>query len=127
MNNDEREIRELVKTWLDASEKGDLDTVLSLMDDNVIFLVPGREPFGKQEFAATSKKMGSIKMQGTSDVQEVQVVNDWAWIRSSLRVRATTPDGKEVVRSGSTLSILRKNEAGRWVLLRDANLLAPEE
>jgi uncharacterized protein (TIGR02246 family) len=125
--NDEQEIRELVKNWLAASKNGDLETVLSLMHDDVLFLVPGKEPFGKEEFAATSRQMANVRMEGTSDIKEIEIVQDWAWTRTSLRVRATLPDGKTVVRSGSTLTILRRNSNGKWLVLRDANLLAPEQ
>ena len=45
MEKDEQAIRDLVYTWLTASETGDLTTVLSLMSDDVIFMVPGQEPF----------------------------------------------------------------------------------
>jgi ketosteroid isomerase-like protein len=41
MGSDEDLIRELVKKWLAASEAGDVETVLSLMADDVVFLVPG--------------------------------------------------------------------------------------
>jgi len=125
--NDEQDIRDLVKTWLAASENGDLQTVLSLMDDDVLFLVPGNEPFGKEEFAAASKQMANVRMKGTSEIKEIEIVQDWAWMRSSLKVRATMPDGKTVVRSGSTLTILRRSVDGQWLVLRDANLLAPEQ
>jgi len=125
--NDEQDIRDLVKTWLSASENGDLQTVLSLMDDDVLFLVPGNEPFGKEEFAAASKQMANVRMKGTSEIKEIEIVQDWAWMRSSLKVRATMPDGKTVVRSGSTLTILRRSVDGQWLVLRDANLLAPEQ
>jgi len=47
MSPDERAIRDLVDTWMTASREGDTATVLSLMSDDVIFMVPGREPFGK--------------------------------------------------------------------------------
>ena len=47
MTDDEQAIRELVATWMAASKAGDLDTVLSLMADDVIFMATGREPFGK--------------------------------------------------------------------------------
>jgi uncharacterized protein (TIGR02246 family) len=50
MTEEERAIRELVATWMRASASGDVDTVLSLMADDVIFMVPGREPFGKDAF-----------------------------------------------------------------------------
>jgi len=125
--NDEQDIRDLVKTWVAASENGDLQTVLSLMDDDVLFLVPGKEPFGKEEFAAASKQMANVRMKGTSEIKEIEIVQDWAWMRSSLKVRATMPDGKTVVRSGSTLTILRRSVDGQWLVLRDANLLAPEQ
>jgi hypothetical protein len=46
MTDDQRAIRELVDTWLAASKAGDLATVLSLIKDDAIFMVPGRKPFG---------------------------------------------------------------------------------
>ena len=51
MTDDERAIRELVASWMEASKTGDVAKVLSLMADDVIFTVPGREPFGKDAFA----------------------------------------------------------------------------
>ena len=42
MGNDEQEIRQLVATWMAATKAGDIDTVLSLMSDDVVFLVTGR-------------------------------------------------------------------------------------
>ena len=67
MSDDECAIRDLIATWLAASQDGNLDRVLSLMSDE------------------------------------------------TMR------------RSGYTLSILRKEQSGRWVLLRDANLLTKED
>jgi uncharacterized protein (TIGR02246 family) len=40
-DDDEQAIRELVSTWMKASEVGDINTVLSLMADDVIFMVAG--------------------------------------------------------------------------------------
>jgi len=44
MTEDERTIRDLVATWMAASQAGDLAAVLRLMADDVVFMVPGREP-----------------------------------------------------------------------------------
>jgi uncharacterized protein (TIGR02246 family) len=52
-----------------ASKTGDLDTMLSLMADDVIFMVPGREPFGRDEFAAASRGMTDVRIEGISDIQ----------------------------------------------------------
>ncbi len=55
MQSDEQEIRQLVSTWMAASKAGDVETVLSLMADDVIFLMPGQEVMGKADFAAAAR------------------------------------------------------------------------
>ena len=123
MSDDEQAIRDLIDEWMAASKAGDLDTVLGLMTDDVVFMVPGREPFGKAEFAAGSKAMAGVKIDGTPNIQEVMVLGDWAWMRNHLRISVTPPGGATMVSSGYILTILRKNADGRWQIARDANLL----
>jgi uncharacterized protein (TIGR02246 family) len=122
MTDDERAIRELVATWMKASREGDLDTVLGLMADDVVFMVPGREPFGKAEFAARSRGMGGTQMDGKADIRELAVLGEWAYLRNHLEVTMTPPGGATVRRAGYTLTVLRKQN-GKWLLARDANLL----
>ena len=124
MTDDERAIRDLVASWMAASQAGDLQTVLGLMTDDVVFMVPGREPFGKEVFAAGAQGMKDVRMQGASDIRELEVLGDWAYLRNHLTVTMTPPGGKPVRRAGYTLTILRKQPDGRWLLARDANLLA---
>jgi uncharacterized protein (TIGR02246 family) len=121
--DDETAIRKLVDTWLAATTAGDIATVLSLMTDDVVFMAPGREPFGKEAFAAASDAMKNVRMEGKSHIRELRVLGDWAYLRNYLEI-TITPEGRESVsRSGYTLTILRK-ESGQWRLARDANLLA---
>jgi uncharacterized protein (TIGR02246 family) len=124
MNRDEQEIRDLVATWLAASKAGDLATVLNLMAGDVVFMVPGQEPFGKEEFAV--RNMKGVLIESTSEIQEIEVLGEWAWLRNRLTVTIAPPGGKPAVHSGYTLTILRKSSDGKWVLARDANLLMPE-
>jgi uncharacterized protein (TIGR02246 family) len=124
MTEDEQAIRELVSTWMKASEAGDANTVLSLMADDVIFMVPGREPFGKEEFRAASERMKNARLAGTSDIREIKVLGDWAYIRNHIEITVMPPDGTPMQRRGYTLSILWKQSDGKWVLWRDANLVA---
>ena len=122
MTDDERAIRDLVATWMAASQSGDTAKVLSLMADDVIFQVPGREPFGKAAFAAMSQGMKGVRMEGSSDIRELRVLGDWAYLRNHITVAMTPPGGRPMRRAGFTLTILRKDN-GRWLLARDANLL----
>ena len=124
MSDDERAIRQVVETWMSASRSGDIDTVLGLMADDVIFMAPGREPFGKEAFATAAKGMSGMKMDGTSDIVELQVLGDWAYIRNRIEITMTPPDGGPMHRSGYTLTLLRKETDGRWRLVRDANLVS---
>ena len=123
MSEDERAIREVVATWMKASRAGDLETVLRLMTDDVVFMVPGREPFGKEVFAASSQAMQGARVEGTSDIRELEVLGDWAYLRNFLEVTVTPSGGNPVKRTGYTLTLLRKQADGRWLLARDANLL----
>jgi uncharacterized protein (TIGR02246 family) len=127
MSNDERAIRDLIATWMSASQAGDTDTVLSLMTDDVVFMVPGQEPFGKAAFAAASQDMKGMHMEGKSEIRELEVLGDWAYLRGHLQVAMTTPAGTIVRRAGYTLTILRKEPDGKWRLARDANLLTVQE
>jgi uncharacterized protein (TIGR02246 family) len=122
-SDDEAAIRKLVDTWLAATMAGDIATVLRLMTHDVIFMVPGREPFGKQEFAAASSAMQTMRMEGKSEIRELRVLGDWAYIRNHIEMTITPEGGAPVTRSGYTLTILRK-ESGQWRLARDANLVA---
>ncbi|MEA2975912.1 MAG: hypothetical protein QOF19_1432 [Alphaproteobacteria bacterium] len=123
MSTDERAIRDLVATWMTASAAGDTQTVLSLMADDVVFMVPGREPFGKEAFAAMSEGMKGVRMEGTSDIREIEVLGDWAYLRNYITVTLTPAGDAPVRHAGYTLSILRKQPDGRWLLARDANLV----
>jgi uncharacterized protein (TIGR02246 family) len=127
MTEDERAIRDLLTTWFDATKRGDTQTILHLMTDDVVFMVPGREPFGKEAFASTSNNMQGARIDGTSDIRELRVLGDWAYMRTRLRVTMTPAEGAPVTRAGHTLTILRKGTDGRWRLARDANLLTVEK
>ncbi|MGX5800679.1 YybH family protein [Bradyrhizobium sp. Arg314] len=126
MTEDEIAIRQVVETWMAASRKGDLETVLGLMTDDVVFMVPGKEPFGKEAFAAASRGMGETKIDGVSEIVELKLLGDWAYIRNRIDMTATPPGGEPARRSGYTLTLLRKEGDGRWRLARDANLLATQ-
>jgi len=128
MQNDEQEIRQLVSTWMAATQAADVETILSLIADDAVFLVPGRPIMRKADFAAASQaQSGSAapRFDATSEIQEIKILGDWAFMWTRLTVVVTPPGGEQrVTRAGHTLSILRK-QGGKWRLARDANMLAP--
>jgi uncharacterized protein (TIGR02246 family) len=128
MPSDEQEIRRLVADWMEATKQGDVQTVLGLMTDDVVFLVPGQEPMRKPAFEASFKKLAAPsgaapRIDGVSEIQEIKVLGDWAFMWTKLKVTMTPTGGTPMVRTGYTLSILQKQN-GQWRLARDANLLS---
>ena len=121
---DERAIRQVVETWMNATNSGDLATVLDLMADDVLFMTPRGEPFGKEEFRARSESLKSVEMEGRAEIREIEVLGDRAWIRNHIEVSIGPPGGEPQHRSGYTLTILKKGDDGRWRLFRDANLVS---
>ena len=129
MEADELEIRQVVATWMTATKAGDIETVLTLMADDVVFLIAGQPPMiGKAAFAAAARAQSGQagpRFDGTSDIQEIKVLGDWAFVWTKLTVVVTPPGGAPpMTRAGHTLSMFSKQN-GRWVLARDANMLAP--
>jgi uncharacterized protein (TIGR02246 family) len=123
MQDDERAIRKLISDWFTKSESGDVEGVLELMTEDVVFMVVGRPPFGKAEFAESARKMKGQNLRVVAEVLELRVQGSIAFSRVQLQITVDTPDGKQVRRAGHAMSVLLKQADGRWLVARDANLL----
>jgi uncharacterized protein (TIGR02246 family) len=121
---DEQAIRNLVSEWVAASRRGDTQAVLKLMTDDALFLVAGQPPMDKAGFAIASRAAPGVQpaLDIVSDIREIQVDRDMAWMWSRLAVTVTPPGAPSVRREGHTLTIFRRVQ-GKWLLARDANLL----
>ena len=127
MDADEQAIRDVIATWMRASKQGDNQTVLSLMADDVVFLIAGHPPMrGKAAFASAQPGTSDFEIDGSSEIEEIKVFGDCAYCWTRLAVVITPrAGGTPIKRSGNTLSIFQKR-GGRWLLYRDANMLAPD-
>lgn len=129
MTEDEKAIRELFDTWHRATAAGDLSKLLELMADDVIYLVPGHPPMrGKESFATGFESaLQHFRIESSGEIQEIQVSDGWAWMWTELSViMKPLNGGSEIRRAGNTLSVLKKQPNGKWVMVRDANMLTAE-
>jgi uncharacterized protein (TIGR02246 family) len=123
VSDDERAIRALVQEWMRASKAGDTAAVLDLMTDDVLFMTPGAEPFGKDAFRERAASLNAVEIDGHAETLEIEVLGDRAWLRNRLEMTMTPAGGEARRRSGYTLTILKQGGDGRWRLFRDANLV----
>jgi uncharacterized protein (TIGR02246 family) len=124
---DEEAIRDVVATWHRATGAGDCERVLQLMADDAVFLRAGQPPMrGRAAFEKSLREASArFRIVSSADVQEVRVDGDLAYCWSDLSVRMEPRGAAEPPseRTGPTLSIFTR-QGGRWLLTRDANLLA---
>src|SRR5262249_12861477 len=129
MTADEQAIRDMIAAWMAATKAGDLEGTLRLVADDVVFLGAGRPSMRKEGFVAASRARESdgSPVDGTVDIQEGRVFGDWAYCWTQIAVTVTPAGGGTPTRlAGPALSILHKEPGGRWVIVRDANMLTPE-
>jgi len=82
---------------------------------------------GRSGFAAAQKAMSGVDIDASSEIQEIRILGDWAWCWNRLAVVVTPRNGgAPIKRAGDVLSVLQK-QAGRWVIVRDANMLSRME
>ena len=127
MELEEREIHALHKTWIDAVNAGDLQRLLSLMTDDVVFLNPGQSPFGRtgfsENFLAAHQKH---RIHCISELEELVILGELAYARSRDFLSVTPRiDGEAAQFAGHRSTVYRKQADGRWLLARDAHTLSP--
>lgn len=127
MNADEQAIRELHVGWIEAVNAGNLEHLLSLMADDVVYLSPGRAPFGRDEFpAGFSAGHRQFSLRCLSEQDEVTVLGDMAYTLCSDSLSITPhAGGATTTLAGHRITIYRKQPDGRWLLARDAHTLTP--
>ena len=130
MQNDEQAIRDLVAEWQKAAAAGDLAKLLNLMAEDIVFYVVGQPPMrGREAFAAGFRGVVErFRIESTATIEEIRILGNFAHFASRLTVTMTPVQGGSAMRrSGYTLTLMRKEADGRWVLYRDANMLTAEQ
>lgn len=127
MGSDERAIRDAHAIWIDAVNAGDVNRLLALMTDDVVFLNPGRAPIGRDEFPiGFSAGHQQSQIWCISELEEIVTVGDLAYTRARDSLSVTPRAGGEVMRlAGHRITIYRKQPDGRWLLARDVHTLSP--
>ena len=127
MGPDERAIRAVHSTWIDAVNAGNLGRLLPLMADDVVFLNPGQAPVGRDGFSANfSAAHKKLRVHCSSELEEVVVIGEVAYTRSQDALSVVPRAGGEATRlAGHRITVYRKQPDGRWLLARDAHTLSP--
>jgi uncharacterized protein (TIGR02246 family) len=125
--HDVEQIEQVMAEWRRLTAAGDVDGLLALMTDDVVFLTPGNPPIGKEEFVKGFRQVSAkVRIESTQDVRDIRASGDIAYAWSHLSVDMTPKEsgGKGWQNSGHVLSVFRRSHSGKWLLARDANLMS---
>jgi uncharacterized protein (TIGR02246 family) len=122
-DQDNEKIREVVTTWMRATAEGDLETVLSLIAEDAVFLLPDQPPMrGRVAFAgALRSALGQVRIEGKPDIQEIHVVGDYAFCWNQLSLTVTPlqglPNGASAMKGFTVGAAIRKmrSSSSFWI------------
>jgi ketosteroid isomerase-like protein len=119
-----KDIAELQRRDIEASIALDVDKLLELRTDDVVYLPPGHAPvLGKpalrQYLAEVQEQFANTDIVGYDQTwQEVQVVGDLACQWGSTETRLKPAVGSETVHMSNTIRILKRQPDGIWKISR---------
>ena len=125
MTSDQQAIHDVHTTWIAAVNAGDLDKLMTMMADDVVYLSPGRQPFGRDEFPEGFKSGHErFHLRCVSELEEIMVAGDMAYTRCRDSLSLVPRErGEPMKLAGHRLTIYRRQADGRWLLARDAHTL----
>lgn len=126
---DRQRMVEIAQQWVSNYLDGDLDSMMTLMDEDAMIMAEGQATVRGTEavraFLAT--RVGQPGVRFHDDLQEIRIKGDWAFVRGAFALEvAPREEGQEPYRrKGRYLVLYEKNEAGEWLMLRDMDNAAP--
>jgi uncharacterized protein (TIGR02246 family) len=123
--NDRGEIERFTAEWNAAMKAKDVERLVSMVTEDVVFLPPGFPPIrGRQAVEAMYRsffpQFSRVEQEAVSE--EVEVMGDWAfaWGLESI-VLVPQSDGTPIRMHGKGLSILKRQADGSWKCARAIN------
>jgi uncharacterized protein (TIGR02246 family) len=128
-HDQQQAINALTADWLAAEKAKNIEHLLTLVTDDVVFL-PSRVPVirGKPAIAAMYRTYFSdYEIEHHASNEEIQVSGEWAyaWGSEELLLRPVSGD-PEIRLTGKGMTILRRCADGLWRFARGINNLMPD-
>ena len=128
---DRNAILALVENYHRATRAKDVDTILELVAEDVVFLPSSSPPIkGREEVEKMYRAFFPVyrEIKQEADIEELQVAGDWAFLWGTDQLRLMPESGEtEIQMKGKGLSILKRQSDGPWRFWRGINNMTPQK
>ena len=128
-DSDVKAIQQLTERWIAAVNAQEIEPLLSLVTDDVIFLPPSGPPIqGKEAVGDLYRSIFTqFDFEQSASHEEIEVSGDWAFAWGSEMLTLSPRGGGQPIRMcGKGLTILRRQPDGSWKFARGINNTSPE-
>jgi uncharacterized protein (TIGR02246 family) len=117
-------IRAVIDRAQDANNAGDITGWVALFEERAVYMPPGMEPVTTRQGLEDAAISGFSRYRSNIriTVDELEVLGDWAWARTTVTGTATPyGDGNPIRIDMKALQILRRQPDGSWKVSRYIN------
>ncbi len=108
-------IKSLSDEIMKAYNEGDLEALMAIVAEDVVFMPPGEPALIGKEAMRNWHNFDKISLDVNITVEEVQVLGDWAFIRDIWIGTVTQNEsGEKFENNNKSLIILRRQPDGTW-------------
>jgi len=110
----------VVTQLMDAINRADLDAAVALYEEDAVLIPqPGQYARGRAQVREALRGFLALKAHLHSDARQIIECGDLVLYLSSWSIRGVDPTGEEVLLSGESTDILRRQADGRWLIAVD--------
>jgi len=120
MTKDETNVQAAVEKMTAAFQSNQIETVMSAYEHGAaVVFEPGRLVTDEEQVRQMFSAMASAKPVFTYSGHEIVVSGDTALHIAPWHMTAHTPDGQEIMQSGLSVAVLRRQADGSWKMVID--------
>lgn len=120
MTNEQNTIIERIKTMTSAFHNSDIQGVLASYEKGAaVMFEPAKQVSNPTEFKKMFEGFFQLNPKFDYSGHEVYIANDLALHISPWVMKGIAPDGSVIEQSGLSVSVLRKQNNGTWLLVLD--------
>lgn len=122
----EKELTSVVASWLEYFNNYDIESLMELYDDSVLFANSGLPlKKGKTEIRQNFENSFKIKPTITSKVNRISIEGNIGIVLAEYEFKATV-EGEQINQKGRFLVVYKKFEDGKWRMTYDMDNVSPD-